>query len=41
MFAHVLHPGLPNRELALPMLFMHDLPFWVGGSAWRRCFPPR
>jgi solute:Na+ symporter, SSS family len=30
MVAHVLHPDLPNRELALPMLFMHDLPFWVG-----------
>ncbi len=30
MSALVLHPGLPNRELALPMLFMHDLPFWVG-----------
>jgi SSS family solute:Na+ symporter len=28
--ARVLHPGLPNHELALPMLFMHDLPFWVG-----------
>ena len=30
MSARVLHPGLPNQELALPMLFMHDLPFWVG-----------
>ncbi|PYR89013.1 MAG: sodium:solute symporter [Acidobacteria bacterium] len=30
MIAHVLHPDLSNRELALPMLFMHDLPFWVG-----------
>ena len=32
MSARVLHPGLPNadRELALPLLFMHDLPFWVG-----------
>ena len=30
MIARVLHPGLPNHELALPMLFMHDLPFWVG-----------
>jgi solute:Na+ symporter, SSS family len=30
MSALVLHPGLPNPELALPMLFMHDLPFWVG-----------
>jgi SSS family solute:Na+ symporter len=32
MSARVLHPGLPNadREMALPLLFMHDLPFWVG-----------
>jgi SSS family solute:Na+ symporter len=32
MSARVLHPGLPDadRELALPLLFMHDLPFWVG-----------
>ncbi len=32
MASHVLHPGLPsaNRELALPLLFMHDVPFWVG-----------
>jgi solute:Na+ symporter, SSS family len=33
MSARVLHPGLANvdREMALPVLFMHDLPFWVGG----------
>jgi SSS family solute:Na+ symporter len=30
MASQVLHPGLPNRELALPMIFMNDLPFWVG-----------
>jgi solute:Na+ symporter, SSS family len=32
MSARVLHPGLPSadREMALPLLFMHDLPFWVG-----------
>ena len=24
----MLHPGLPNRELALPTIFMNDLPFW-------------
>jgi SSS family solute:Na+ symporter len=30
MLSHVLHPGLDNQELALPMLFMHDVPFWVG-----------
>ena len=31
LVALVLHPGLPNRELALPTLFVHDVPFWVGG----------
>ena len=30
MASLVLHPGLDNRELALPMLFIHDVPFWVG-----------
>jgi SSS family solute:Na+ symporter len=25
-----LHPDLSNRELALPTLFVQDLPFWVG-----------
>jgi solute:Na+ symporter, SSS family len=30
LVAHVLHPGLTNRELALPTLLMHDVPFWVG-----------
>jgi SSS family solute:Na+ symporter len=30
MAARALHPDLSNRELALPTLFMHDLPFWVG-----------
>jgi SSS family solute:Na+ symporter len=30
MASQVLHPGLDNRELALPMIFMHDVPFWVG-----------
>jgi len=30
MAARALHPGLDNRELALPMIFMHDVPFWVG-----------
>ena len=31
MSALVLHPGLSNRELALPTLLIHDVPFWVGG----------
>jgi solute:Na+ symporter, SSS family len=30
MASIALHPGLENRELALPMILMHDLPFWVG-----------
>jgi SSS family solute:Na+ symporter len=30
MAAHVLHPNLSNRELALPTIFMNDVPFWVG-----------
>jgi SSS family solute:Na+ symporter len=30
MAALVLHPGLENRELALPTIFMEDVPFWVG-----------
>ncbi|HZT76611.1 MAG TPA: sodium:solute symporter family protein [Vicinamibacterales bacterium] len=30
MAARGLHPALDNRELALPMIFMHDVPFWVG-----------
>ena len=30
MAARVLHPGLSNSELALPTLFMRDLPAWVG-----------
>ena len=29
--AHVLHPELANRELALPTLLIRDVPFWVGG----------
>jgi solute:Na+ symporter, SSS family len=28
--AQALHPGLTNRELALPTIFMQDVPFWVG-----------
>ena len=30
MAALTLHPGLDNRELALPTIFMNDVPFWVG-----------
>lgn len=31
MMARNLHPGLANRELALPLLFMKDVPPWLGG----------
>jgi SSS family solute:Na+ symporter len=32
MSARVLHPGLANadRDMALPLLFLNDLPFWAG-----------
>lgn len=30
MAARLLHPGLDNPELALPVLLVHDLPAWVG-----------
>ena len=45
MIARALHPGLANRELALPMLLVHDLPLTVGSlglAAWspRRSAPP-
>jgi solute:Na+ symporter, SSS family len=30
MSARALHPDLANRELALPVLFMRDVPFMVG-----------
>jgi SSS family solute:Na+ symporter len=31
MAAHALHPGLPNRDLALPTLLVNDLPPLIGG----------
>lgn len=30
MIARALHPDLVNSDLALPLLFMSNLPFWVG-----------
>ncbi len=30
MIARALHPGLGNRELALPMLLVHDVPLAIG-----------
>ena len=39
MIARVLHPGLgPDRELALPMLLVHDLPPLVGSLALAALF---
>jgi SSS family solute:Na+ symporter len=31
--AHSFYPGLPNRELALPTLMVHQMPFWLGALA--------
>ena len=38
MIARVLHPGLTDRELALPMLLVHDLPPLVGSLALAALF---
>jgi SSS family solute:Na+ symporter len=38
MIARALHPGLGNRELALPMLLVHDLPPLVGALALAALF---
>jgi SSS family solute:Na+ symporter len=38
MCARVLHPGLADRELALPMLLVHDLPPLVGSLALAALF---
>ena len=38
MAARALHPGLANQELALPTLFMSDLPAWVGALALAAVF---
>jgi SSS family solute:Na+ symporter len=31
MVARALHPDLPASDLALPTVFVRDLPFWIGG----------
>ena len=31
IMARALHPDLPASDLALPTLFVRDLPFWIGG----------
>lgn len=38
MIARVLHPGLTDRELALPMLLVHNLPPLVGSLALAALF---
>jgi solute:Na+ symporter, SSS family len=38
MCARVLHPGLKDSELALPMLLVHDLPPFVGSLALAALF---
>ena len=38
MCARALHPGLPDRELALPTLLVHDLPPLVGSLALAALF---
>jgi solute:Na+ symporter, SSS family len=38
MAARTLHPSLPNQELALPTLMVHDLPPLVGGLALAAVF---
>jgi solute:Na+ symporter, SSS family len=38
MIARVLHPGLRDHELALPMLLVHDLPPLVGSLALAALF---
>ena len=36
--AHSFYPELQNRELALPMLMVHQMPLWIGGLALAAVF---
>lgn len=36
--AHSLYPELQNRELALPTLMLHQMPFWLGALALAAVF---
>ena len=36
--AHAFYPELPNRELALPTLMVHQMPFWLGALALAAVF---
>ncbi|HEU0007896.1 MAG TPA: sodium:solute symporter family protein, partial [Terriglobia bacterium] len=36
--AHGSYPELPNRELALPTLMVHQMPFWLGALALAAVF---
>lgn len=38
MAAAAVHPGLPNRELALPTVMVTMLPFWLGALALAAVF---
>lgn len=38
MVAATVHPGLPNRELALPTVMVTMLPFWLGALALAAVF---
>jgi SSS family solute:Na+ symporter len=38
VIAHSFYPELPNRELALPTLMVHQMPFWLGALALAAVF---
>jgi SSS family solute:Na+ symporter len=38
MSAAALHPGLPNRELAMPTVLFSELPLWLGALALAAVF---
>lgn len=38
VIAHGFYPELQNRELALPTLMVHQMPFWIGGLALAAVF---
>lgn len=38
VIAHGFYPELPNRELALPTLMVHQMPFWIGALALAAVF---
>ena len=38
VIAHGFYPELQNRELALPTLMVHQMPFWIGALALAAVF---